>query len=233
MNATKKARKAKIAEKRERKERRFSPEPTSSRVIVLAGMAGALALGAGVYAQWVREEPLGYAPYLVALGAVVLGVALWKTGEEMGRVRVGEAGVALEKDNDLVRVLWCDVERVSLENRRLIVRGKNATLELPLAVHPKAVTWVVAEAGKRVPDVVSLDREAVKGLGEPKDLEGEFVLIEEVQITGRHCRASGKPIAFERDARLCPVCGESYLKDQVPKKCLTCGNELGARAREA
>ena len=39
--------------------------------------------------------------------------------------------------------------------------------------------------------------------------------------------------AFERDARLCPNCGEVYLKDQVPKKCLTCQAELGTRAREA
>ncbi len=233
MNATKKARKAKLAEKRERKERRFSPEPTSSRAIVLGGMAGALALGAGVYAQWVREEPTAFAPYLVAIGALVLGFALWKTGEEIGRVRVGDAGVALEKDNDLLRILWCDIEKLSLDNGKLLIRGKEARLELPVAIHPKAAAWVVAEAGKRVPDVVNVDRASIEKLGETKELDGEFVLIEEVQITGRHCRASGKPISFERDARLCPVCGETYLKDQVPKKCLTCNGELGTRAREA
>ena len=61
----------------------------------------------------------------------------------------------------------------------------------------------------------------------------ESVTVEELQIAGRHCRASGKPISFERDARLCPQCGEAYLKDQVPKKCLTCQAELGTRAREA
>src|SRR5690606_10677010 len=214
-------------------ERRFEAETTyASRLTALTGMAGGLALGAGVYAQWVREDPLAFAPYLVAGGGVALGGALFKTGAELAKVRVGDAGVALEKGADLTRVLWCDVERIALDRGNLVVRGKAGTITFPVAAQPKAAAWVVSEAGRRVPDVVALSRAEVEGLGTPSDKDGEVVRLEELQIAGRNCRASGKAIAFERDARLCPTCSEVYAKDQVPKKCLTCQSELGERARE-
>src|SRR5690606_7263615 len=96
MTTTKKGKKK--GTKRERTERRFEAETTyASRLTALTGMAGGLALGAGVYAQWVREDPLAFAPYLVAGGGVALGGALFKTGAELAKVRVGDAGVALEK----------------------------------------------------------------------------------------------------------------------------------------
>lgn len=233
MTATKKGKKH-AAPKRERKERRFSPEETyASRVTVYAGMFGALALGAGVYGQWLRPEPRDFAPMLIGLGAVVFAGSLWKGAAEVGHVRVGDAGVALEKGSDVVRILWCDIERASLENGRVIVRGKEATVSFPLDAHPKATAWLMAEGGRRVPDVMAFSRTELERLPEPKEFDGESVTVEELQIAGRHCRASGRPISFERDARLCPQCGEAYLKDQVPKKCLTCQAELGTRAREA
>lgn len=232
MTATKKAKKHSTA-KRERKERRFSPEETyASRVTVYAGMLGALGLGAGVYAQWLREEPLAYGPYLVGAGAIVFAGSLWKGAAEVGHVRVGDAGVALERGSDVVRVLWCDIERASIENGQLLVRGKEASLSFPVDAHPKASAWFVSEGGRRVPDVIAVSRNEIERLPETKEFDGELVTVEELQVAGRHCRASGKPISFERDARLCPQCGESYLKDQVPKKCQTCQAELGARARE-
>jgi hypothetical protein len=232
MTATKKAKKNATA-KRERKERRFSPEETyASRITVYAGMLGALVLGAGVYAQWLREEPLNYGPYLVGLGAILFAGSLWKGAAEVGSVRIGDAGVALEKGNDMVRILWCDIERASIDNGRLLVRGKEASLSFPVDAHPKASAWLVAEGGRRVPDVIAISRTEIERLPEPKEFDGELVTVEELQVAGRHCRASGKPISFERDARLCPTCGESYLKDQIPKKCLTCQAELGPRARD-
>jgi len=229
---TKRAKKS--AAKRERKERRFTAEPTySSRLPTFAGMAGALVLGAGVYGAWLRPQPLDYATYLLGAGAVVFGLALWRGNAEIGELRVGDAGVALEKGNDLVRILWCDIEKVSITDGVCTVRGKEATLAFPLAAHPKAARWLLTEGGRRVPDVISVPRTEVERLGEPKEFDGELVTIEDLQVAGRHCKASGKPISFERDARLCPTCGESYLKDHVPKKCLTCQSELGNRAREA
>src|SRR5687768_8472018 len=127
MTATKKLKKSQAREKRERKERRFSPESTqAARVAAFVGMAGALVLGAGVYGNWVREEALSYAPYLVAVGAVALGGALWKGGAELGSVRVGDAGVALERGGELQRILWCDVERIALDDGRIVVKGKES-----------------------------------------------------------------------------------------------------------
>ena len=88
--------------KRERKERRFEPSRTqASRLAVFGGMAGALALGAGVYAQWVRETPLESAPYIVAAGAVALGLALWFSDAGAVPVRVGDAGIAIEKGAEI------------------------------------------------------------------------------------------------------------------------------------
>jgi len=234
MTATKKAKKSRTSEKRERQERRFFAETTyASRVTTYVGMAGALVLGAGVYANWVREEALAYAPYMVGGGFLALGGALWRSSTDVGNVRIGDAGVALERGGDLERILWCDMERVSLDGGRVVIRGKGGTITFPADAHPKALAWLASEGGRRVPDVIAFKRDQLSKLPEPRDLDGELVKLEEIQVTGRHCRASGKPIAFERDARLCPTCSEAYLKDQVPKKCLTCNADLGSRAREA
>jgi hypothetical protein len=236
MTTTKKLKKkaAAAAEKRERKERRFAAEETyASRVAIGAGMLGSLALGAGVYATWVRDQSASYGGYLVAAGALVLGGALYRTGADPGTLRVGDAGVAYEKNNELTRVLWCDIEKLSFDGDRVNVKGKSGSLGFPRAAFPKGLAALAAEAGKRVPDVVKLSRAELEALGSPKDSNGELVPIEEIQVTGRHCRATDKPISFERDARLCPNCCEVYLKDQVPKKCLTCGRELGTRATVA
>ncbi|HYO97045.1 MAG TPA: hypothetical protein VER33_21185 [Polyangiaceae bacterium] len=230
MSAAKKTKKQKV----ERRERRFTAEPTyASRLNVGIGMLGAAALGAGVYAQWVREEAFAFAPYLVGAGVLGLGGALWRGEAEVGHVRVGDGGVVLERSSDSTRILWCDIERISIEGGRAFVRGKDANLSFPVDAHPKATAWLVSEAGRRVPDVVAVPRAEVEKLLVPSEGDGELVSVEDIQVTGRHCRATGKPIAFERHARECPTCGETYLKDEVPKRCLTCQAELGTRAREA
>jgi hypothetical protein len=234
MADVKKAKTKKAAQqKRVRKERRFQPEPTyASRLSIGGGMAGALGLGAGVYSQWISENPRAIAPYLFGAGAVVLGAALWFGDAGALPQRVGDAGIAIEKGNELMRLPWCDIERVSSERGELIAKGKELTLSIPIAAHRLAVAWILSEGTKRVPEAMDVKRSSVEALPEIKDADGEFVTIEGLQITGRHCAASDKPISFERDARLCPVCGQVYLKDQVPKKCVTCENELGARAIE-
>ena len=121
---------------------------------------------------------------------------------------------------------------MSLNSGKVDVKGKHASISFPAEAHPKALAWVLSEGSRRVPDVFVVKRTDVESLPEPKEFDGELVTVEELQVTGRHCRATEKPIAFERDARLCPNCGETYLKDHVPKKCLTCQAELGNRARE-
>lgn len=225
--------KNKAQAKRVRKERRFLPEATyASRASIAGGMLGALVLGAGVYGQWLRDEPRVIAPYLFGVGAIALGAALWFGDAGALPVRIGDAGIAIEKGNELVRLAWCDLERVSSERGELVAKGKDLTLRIPVAAHRAAVAWILSEGTKRMPAAMDVKRQSLEGLPEPKDSDGELVAIEGLQVAGRHCAASGKPVSFERDARLCPVCGQVYLKDQVPAKCLTCGSTLGSRAVE-
>ena len=219
--------------KRVRKERRFLPEPTyASRASIGGGMLGALVLGMGVYSQWLSENPRAAAPYLFGVGAVALGAALWFGDAGALPVRVGDAGIAIEKGNDVVRLAWCDLERVFTERAELVAKAKDLTLRIPIAAHRTAVAWILSEGTKRVPAVMDVKRQSLASLPEPKDSDAEFVTIEGLQIAGRHCAASGKPVSFERDARLCPNCGQVYLKDQVPAKCVTCEAPLGAKAVE-
>ncbi len=219
--------------RRVRKERRFEPEPTyASRVSIGGGMLGALILGAGVYSQWLSDNPRAIAPYLFGVGAASLGAALWFGDAGAVPVRVGDAGVAIEKGTELTRLSWCDMERVFSERGELVAKGKELTLRIPIAAHRTAVAWILSEGIKRLPAVMDVKRQSLQRLPEPQDNDGDFVPIEGLQVAGRHCAASGKPISFERDARLCPVCAQVYLKDQVPKKCVTCDAELGARAVE-
>jgi hypothetical protein len=229
MAETKKKKKA----KRERKERRFSPEQTySSSSAVAVGMVGALAAGAGVWGQWISENPHGYAPFLFGGGAVALGAALWFGDAGAVPVRIGDAGIALERGSELTRLAWCDLETIEVVGKQLMARGKNVSFGIPIAAQPKAVAWILAEGTRRVPDVMNVKQSELKTLPEPKDLDGELVPLEGVQVAGRHCAASNKTIAFERDARLCPNCAQVYLKDEVPKKCVTCERDLGASAIE-
>lgn len=216
---------------RQRRERRFLPERLEApRVVVLIGMAGALVLGAGVYAQWIRETPLDYAPYLVAVGAIALGLALWFSDSAAVPIRVGDAGVAAERGNEISRILWCDIETISCDEKKLTVNAPEQSLSLSFTAHPTAAAWVLREAARRVPDALDVKRSVVDQLPKPKESDGERVPITAFQVTGRECRASKKTISFERDARLCPNCAEVYLKDQVPKKCLTCNHDLLDRA---
>ena len=49
--------------------------------------------------------------------------------------------------------------------------------------------------------------------------------LEPPQVVGKHCSASGKVIAFEPDARLCPKCERVFYKASVPAEC-DCGASL-------
>lgn len=223
--------KKKRAPKRVRKERRFAGGQTAgSKNAAYAGMAGALVLGAGVYAQWIKEVPLDYAPYLVAAGSLVLGAAMW-FGDSTGLpVRVGDAGVAFEKGNEITRLAWCDVESITVEGKTLIIRGDGLKLELPLDAHKLAASWILKEAARRVPDVLDVKGSVADALPAPKDSDGEAMEVTDVQVAGKRCRASDTLIAFEKDARLCPTCGEVYHRDHVPKTCETCDEALGTAA---
>ncbi|HEV8548577.1 MAG TPA: hypothetical protein VGQ57_06105, partial [Polyangiaceae bacterium] len=217
-----------------RKERRFVGEQTyASKVAVGIGMLGGLVLGAGVYSRWVSDTPASYAVYLVGIGAAGLAGALAFGDLGTLPVRVGDLGVAIERGNDLERIAWCDLKRVYVDKGKLILEAKESSTSITMAAHPKAIARLLAEGTRRVPEAMDVKRDALEGIPTLREDDGELLTVEAAQVAGRSCRASGKTIAFERDARVCPQCCEVYLKDKVPKKCLTCGADLGERAIEA
>lgn len=234
MAEQKKAKKKKP--KRERKERRFSAEQTqTSKLAAIGGMVGAAVLGAGVYGQWIRAwstegaVELSYGRYLVAGGAVVLGVALWFSDAGGSTIRVGWAGVGVEKGNDLTRIPWCDLTRVYVESGKLVLESEETTLSITILPNRTAVAWILKEGTERVPDVMDVKSSEADALPAPKD-DAEMVAMLPVQVSGKHCKNSGKVISFEKDARLCPNCAEVYHHAHVPKKCASCGQSIGEHA---
>lgn len=211
-----------------RTERRYVPTPSASAwVAVVVAALAVVALGAGVYGQWLRPSELGAHPYAMGLltaGAVLLlGVAL--LGPRAAKpIRVGDAGVGVEKDKGVVeRIAWCDVTTIELSAGVLTI--KSAALTLPIAVdaHAAAAADALAQARERIAaKVAGVDAKLAVDAS-----AGELIALEPPQVAGQHCKATGKPIAFERDARLCARCGEVYLKGAVPRRCLSCDAELG------
>ncbi len=235
MALTKTKRKSKkVSTKPRRKERRFVPSSLeSSKLAMGVGALGATVLGAGVYRQWIVDPPAEYGAYLVAGGALVLGAAMWFGDVTATPVRVGDAGVAIERGTDLSRLAWCDVERISVEGAELVVTGDGVRLAIPMTPHKAAVAWILKEAAQRVPDVVDVKGSVVDGLPEPRESDGERIDVKDIQVAGRRCAATDQPITFEKDARLCPNCGQVYLQGSVPKKCVTCDEPLGQSALSA
>lgn len=227
-----KARKKRPAtQKRRLRERRFVPRTTTAAWAMFAvGMLGALALGAGVFGHWIKDPPIDYAIYLVGVGALALAAALWFGDLSGSPVRVGDAGIALEKGSEIVRVPWCDLERLSVERGNLLVKTTESTFTLSIAAHPQAVAWALSEGTARMPDVVAVKRRQLKELPQAEEDAGDVLKVESVQVAGRYCRASEKLISFERDARICPNCCEVYHRLHVPKTCASCEQPLAERA---
>ncbi|HVU04668.1 MAG TPA: hypothetical protein VHE30_23095 [Polyangiaceae bacterium] len=219
---------------RERTERRYLPEAThTTRVAAGLGMLGSLALGAGVYGTWLREPPMNVAPVLVAAGTIGLGAGLWLGSASAFPVRVGDAGVAVERGAEITRVLWCDMTQISVKGADLLIEASNFRLAIPIGAHPRAVAAIVSEAERRVPKVVKLGDAEKRTFPAPTTPGGEEVPVRGDQVAGRRCAATNKIISFERDARLCAKCGQVYYKDNVPQTCVTCGENLAGQTLQA
>ncbi|APR87168.1 hypothetical protein A7982_12517 [Minicystis rosea] len=213
-----------------RKERRFEPKASTSAVISVVGLSvGAVLLGAGTYAQWLRAEPLGphqAAPWLLLGGALLL-IAIALFGPRAATpIRVGDAGIGREKDaSDIERIEWRDVSRIVLAGGdALTIESPGTTFVVPLAQNPQAAACIVAEARARIP--AKLEEVDAKSIPALDETEGTVLPLEAPQLAGARCKATDKLIAFEKDARLCGKCGEVYHKDAVPPKCLTCEAKL-------
>jgi hypothetical protein len=234
----KKSKSAKAANKpRERRERRFEPTAaTRPELVYVLGAVGAVLLGAGTWETFgplLRDdgpEPLKAARYVLAAGAVIASVAIWIGTSGEAVLRVGDGGIATEKGG-LRRFPWYAVERVEwTEGAVRAVRvtgtddaGSKVTITASLAVQPQAASWIVREARDRIPSVVHVPADAP--LPDPSAAAGTTLPLEPPQVVGRHCTASGKVIAYEPDARICPRCERVYHKASVPPAC-ECGGEM-------
>jgi hypothetical protein len=212
-----------------RKERRFEPKAGATAIVsVVALSVGAVILGAGTYAQWLRAEALGPHPqaqWMLLAGALML-IAVAVFGPRAATpLRVGDAGIGVEKDGgDIERIEWRDVARVLVGGGAVTVESPGTTLTVPFKLHPEAAARILHEARLRVAG--KLDEVPTEGLPEYDPRAGEVKTLEEAQVAGAHCKASDRQIAFEKDARLCGKCGEIYHKEAVPPKCLTCDAKL-------
>jgi hypothetical protein len=208
-----------------RSERRFPPRSTPTAVLtLLGGSLAAFAVGAGVFGQWLRGDDLGphrTAPYLLAAG-VALFAAVLLFGQWSARpIRVGDAGVAVEKGaGEMERIAWCDVTRLLFSDGVLTVQAAGTSISISVALYPQAAARALAEARVRIPSRAAALKEAA--LPAHDGVAGEFLPLDPPQVVGQRCKSSGKQIAFEGDARLCGRCGEVYHKDGAPRRCATC-----------
>jgi hypothetical protein len=232
-----KGKKAKGSPRRERRERRFVPQSGGNpRLVKALGGLGAAVLGAGTWAQFGRAltdvdlPPYSFGPYVLALGALLFAAAIWLGTSGEAPLRVGSGGIAFEK-GELRRVPWHTVERIvwnperaDLSIRGKDVNGKEVSFVVAAKTYPHAAAWIVREAKDRIPTVTDVP-DAVSGLPETSAADGEILVLDAVQVVGSHCAASGRVIAYEPDARVCPKCELVYHKSAVPEEC-RCGASL-------
>jgi hypothetical protein len=226
--------KAKRDKPKERLERRFEPRATTNPLVVYAiGGVGAAAMGAGVWGQFgsmlqdAAPEPLKFAPYILAAGATLVGAAIWRGTSGEPALRVGDGGLAIEKGG-VKRMPWYAIERIEWREESVRVSGKGEdgtamTLVARAASQPQAAAWIVKEARDRIPKVVDVPEDAT--VPDPLLSAGDSLPLEPPQVVGKHCAATGKVIAYEPDARLCPRCERVYHKSGVPETC-ECGASL-------
>jgi hypothetical protein len=219
---------------RERHEKRFDPRASTSPLVVyVLGAVGAVAMGAGTWGEFGSvlrpggPESFKYAPYILAMGAVLVGIAIWIGTSGEPPLRVGDGGLAVERAG-VRRMPWYAVERIAWADQAVRVTGKDdagasMTIVASLASHPQAAAWIVKEGRERVLQAVDLPEDIA--LPDARASAGQTLSLEPQQVVGKHCAASGKVIAYEPDARVCPRCERVYHKAHVPESC-ECGASL-------
>ena len=221
-----------------RQERRFLSQASTSPTIVRAiGAIAALLLGAGLWGylyakSFADDDKLRALPsYLIAGGAVLMGITIWIGTSSESPIRVGAPGISVEK-GELRRMPWWAVEKILFESGALalVVVGKDEagadwTFKVPIKAHPEAAAWIVKEALDRIPRRVDISDEVIEKLPEAYEHAGQRLDLEPLQVVGKKDALSGKTISYEPDARVCPRCERVYFKRSVPKKC-KCGNSL-------
>lgn len=206
------------------KERRFVAQASSTAKLKNAGIyAGGLLLGAGFYAQWWMSPTPSYAMWLLGGGALLAIGANFVPEKDGAPIRVGAQGIAVERGGEHPeRLVWCEIDKIVAEGDSIVAYGNGTRIAAGLPHHAAAAAWIVAEALGRIPTRVQVPAEVREKLPNTNGHPGTLVDAEPLQVAGRRCKASGKLISFEDDARLCPRCGEVYHRDHQGKTCVTC-----------
>lgn len=206
-----------------RRERRFAPDAGALSVLpIVASSAGALLLGAGVFGRFLRAIPHPYSIHMLVVGIVLLVGGLLLGARARPPIRVGDAGVAIERgDDNIERLGWNEVDAVRFASGVLTFSGSSKLVPIDSSTQPGAAAYALEEARTRIPVRVKDIDEKLPG-GD----SGELVQLEPFQAAGLRCKASDTLLTLERDARLCGRCGEVYHRESVPEQCQSCGTDL-------
>lgn len=209
---------------------RFTPNAGAGAYVWVVVMSlGGIALGVGVYAMFLRgelAEPIDWAPYVFAVGAVLVVAYLLFGQQERPTLRVGQLGVGSEKEGRVTRAAWYELKSVTLRHDMLRLDTGGKPINVPIGAHAGAARRILSEALKRIPKRVELDDEDQMRVGRPRQADGEVVEAEPPQITSMRCHASDKPLTVERDARMCARCGALYHRTAIPRRCKECGKKF-------
>ena len=216
---------------RRRRETRFFPQSNANPIVIrIIGALGAALLGAGAYEQFWAASPWKYTPYLLAAGALAFAMSIWFGTSGDPILRVGDGGVGFDR-GEVRRIPWYDVAEIFFdpELKAISVKGKdeagaNFRIDAKLKSQSQAAAWIVKEGRTRIPKLVDISDAGKKELPDANP-NTDVMLLDDLQVVGRKCAASGKAIAYEPDARVCKRCERVYYKTSVPKRC-ACGASL-------
>jgi hypothetical protein len=213
-------------------ERRYLQEVNKPDYVAFVSLLGAgLCLGAATYGHYVMTPEAEYRSFLVLGSLVGLGLTLFRVTRNRSQVLVGDAGVAIEQNGELTRLLWWEIQSIRYRAEALVLVGANTSLHLSSRVHTRAIRAVLAEAAERLPNLLDVPAKLVDELPKLNDApQPQAEPVHSLQIAGKRCVVSQQVITVERDARLCPNCASVYHREQLPKTCVTCHRELGKRA---
>ncbi len=236
---------AKLKRQRERHERRFLPTSTANPLLVMAaGALGGLALGAGTFGQFFSHlaeegEPWKPALWLFAAGSFSIGVAIWFGTSAEAALRVGDTGITFEKGGLSVMPWWkvsaitWDAAALSLVIGGTSESGKELIVRVSSKSHIDAVAWIVKEATARIPAKIDLPEDVRARIPIADPHAGTSIKLEPMQLVGKRCAKSQKVIAYEPDARVCPMCELVYHKTKVPKTCKCGASLLDLRSKDS
>lgn len=161
---------------------------------------------------------------LIACVAFPVGWWLWQPRADI--VRVGPAGIGLERRGEIERIRWCEVDKLTTTLSYLEIHAKGTTHHVSVDSHPMAVARIIAEAAQRIMTKLEMSRQAHDRLPKLDADDAPSSPSADLQIAGSVCVHSGHAIAMEADARLCPRCTAAYHWEHVPTSCDVCGAGL-------